>query len=996
MSSPIPPYMLLELPDITESINYPIKSVQRIKYTCFDVSRSLIAFGATSGGIYIFNRNPCEFVQLLPNKDGAITRLSISTDEKHVGFANGRGVVTVAECDQSLNAGHSTVTSKEHQGNEVTAMVWNNNMLFTGDDVGKIAVLQLQNFIAKTMFQVSSQTIMNLDSRVCQIDVKSCMLLVSTLTRCYICDTVQEQYRQIGQKLRDGEFGACFVNTESKQYTITNNNEKPFSEVKKYNMANDDIGFADGKDLENTLIFCARPSSRLWEATIEGTVRRTHQFKQILGRHATNVVSLELYENETFCIGDTTSSEEGQPVNFPRIICMNGAIFSFKRDALYFLNLENEDHTVWYDKYTDIIDCKVFHDIIYLWLSNGSLKSLRFMKIDKFLVKCYVDEKYLLCAELCAYFSDYLLSNALPSKLHVLVGLRDKIDKESISKIQEVLNKFSDLKHNDATQMKSGIYVVDNSYRAQSTLLDEDLDIKNNDDYKFGTLTPEAMQTLKDLSITVSDKISTSKKILKEKWEDFEGKMKTLGVEKPIIQDYNPPQNQRVIREENITEDAHVDFDNDIIYKESSQETIEVDSDSLANDNACKSLYQYFRLSLVGKETEESNLISMIESFACDIREVHELMLSLEKYCVSIGALEESKFIPSNIFLTYLNGTSKKGEFFDTIIQNEILYKYFVDSCISVNMKTQKLTNLGCECGYPLPYARSDYTPTFSALIDEFVERQWSSKTRDQCYDICKRMPYLWRKILYLRRNEDLLNILRLLLQMLDENLLHSFLPQFTLDIWSRAVQLYVTLHANMCLNCSKKFDHISVKDTLSWDDLGALMIKSIGGRNAIKVMEEHAHLIEAGAITVKFYHTCLLVTMLEKFDATITGQLTDTIYSSYNYPDSRDDICKILRSTMDGQIKNTALPISVAARSTNWGLIPVLDESVKSISDILDHLSVNNEGLTDCALCGLPLKNDVLIKDGGLWVFKCCHTFHGACLDLNKVRLCPSCAPIK
>lgn len=54
----------------------------------------------------------------------------------------------MAACDQSLSGGHSVVTSKEHQGNEVTAMVWSaSNMLFTGDDVGKISVLQMQGFI---------------------------------------------------------------------------------------------------------------------------------------------------------------------------------------------------------------------------------------------------------------------------------------------------------------------------------------------------------------------------------------------------------------------------------------------------------------------------------------------------------------------------------------------------------------------------------------------------------------------------------------------------------------------------------------------------------------------------------------------------------------------------------------------------------------------------------------------------------------------------------
>ncbi|CAB3232094.1 unnamed protein product [Arctia plantaginis] len=980
------PYLLQELPDITDSINYPIQNVQRIKYTCFDISKSLIAFGATSGGIYIFNRDPCEFMQLIPNKNGAITRLVISPDEKHIGFANGRGLVTVAGCNQSLSGNQSTVTSKEHQGNEITAMIWSaSRMLFTGDDVGKISVMQPQNFIAKTMFQSSSLTIMSLDSRICQLDMKSSMLLVSTLTRCYICDTSREQYRQIGQKFRDGEYGACFLNKENNIEQATENDAQNFTEVRRYNIVGEDSGFTVGKEVENTLIFCARPSSRIWEATIDGTVVRTHQFKQVLARKPMKIISVESYETQNVCLEEISCENEGQSVNFSKIFAMNGAIFSFKKNALYFLNINDVDQTIWFDSYKDIIDCKIYHDMLYMWLSNGSLVCLKYLRVDKYLVKCYVEEKYVLCAQMCALFSKYLLTNVLSPKLHILVSLRDKVDdNELLNSIKDVLDKFDNLKANDSTQMKSGIYVLDNTYNAQTSLF-EDTSTKP-DEYKFSSLPPEAMQTLKDLSISVSDKLSTSKKILKEKWEGFEGKMKHLSIDRNLdikeIPHIEPHTRiiKRIPSEELIAQTQHV-LNSDIIYKGTSQMAIDVDNNILDKDKACKSVYQCYKLSLVSKETEQSNLVSTIETYACDISQIYGLMLQLERYCANVGAIEESKFVPNHIFLIYLSETTQKEEALDFIIKDETLYKYFVDSCISVNLKTQKISNIGCACGFPLPYSRTLYTPAFSELIDEFIERQWSNQTRNQCYDMCKRMPYLWRKILYLRRNEDLLNILMVLLQMLDEGLLHSFLPQFTLETWERAVQLYAILHANICLNCAKKFDHISVRDTLSWDDLGRLMIKSIGSRNAIKVLEKYAGLIDEGAITVKFYHTCLLVTMYERYDATITADLTDTIYSSYNFEDSKFEICELLRSTLNGHTKNTALPIIVAAKSKHWGLQPLIErpvgdfervqEYIKNVDldDILENLHYINNGITDCILCGLPLHNIVLIKDGGLWV---------------------------
>lgn len=735
---------------------------------------------------------------------------------------------------------------------------------------------------AKT-FQNSSQTIMSLDSRICQIDTRSCMLLVSTLTRCYVCDTSQEQYRQIGQKLRDGEFGACFVNTQKNTEENTTNNMKSDNvlEFRKYNMVNDELKFAVGKELENTLIFCARPSSRLWESTVDGTVKRTHQFKQVLSRNSMKIITKNNFDNEQFILEDIIEDNEGKSINFSKIYSMNSAIFCFRKDALYFLNITDVDNTVWYE-YKDIVDCKIYHDMLYVWLNNGSLLNYRYMKIDKFILMCYVEEKYALCAKTCAFYNEFLISNDISPKLHILAGLKDKVeDKSVLFAIANVLDKFESLK-SKATQIKSGIYVVDNTYNAQTSLED---DFKKNDEYKFAI--PEPMQTLKGLSVSMSDKLNTSKKILKEKWEGFEDKMKNKG--EKSLQDI--PRDVRYFNNE-IIEQIPVSVDNDVIYKESSQTAIENNSNVVTTeqDKVSKSLYQYFRLSLVSN-TENSNLISIIESNACDIRQIYNLMLKLEEYCINISAAEESKFIPNNLFLTYLNISEKRDEHLENLIKDEELYKYFVDSCISVNMKTQKLSNIGCECGFPLPYARTNQTPIFCELIDKFIEMQWSSDSQNQCYDICKRMPYLWRKILYLRRNEDLMNVLRILLQILDENLLHSFLPQFTLNIWNKAVQLYATLYANICLNCSKKFDNISVKDMLSWDDLGALMIKSIGGKNSIKVMENYANLIDAGAITVKFYHTCLLVSMFEAYDATVIAQLTDTLYCSYDFEEAKIEV---------------------------------------------------------------------------------------------------------
>lgn len=57
----------------------------------------------------------------------------------------------------------------------------------------------------------------------------------------------------MGQKERDGEYGACFFPQNR--------------------------GLVAGQP---PLLYCARPGSRMWEANFNGDVLSTHQFKQLL------------------------------------------------------------------------------------------------------------------------------------------------------------------------------------------------------------------------------------------------------------------------------------------------------------------------------------------------------------------------------------------------------------------------------------------------------------------------------------------------------------------------------------------------------------------------------------------------------------------------------------------------------------------------------------------------------------------------------------------
>ncbi len=67
-----------------------------------------------------------------------------------------------------------------------------------------------------------------------------------------LCSPLREKFWRVGNKEREGEFGACFLLQ------------------------------GPGGQRGQALLFCARPGSRIWEASFSGEVLSTHQFKQLL------------------------------------------------------------------------------------------------------------------------------------------------------------------------------------------------------------------------------------------------------------------------------------------------------------------------------------------------------------------------------------------------------------------------------------------------------------------------------------------------------------------------------------------------------------------------------------------------------------------------------------------------------------------------------------------------------------------------------------------
>lgn len=182
--------------------------------------------------------------------------------------------------DGTAGIGGGGETSR--RGAFVTSFCWgeDDKELYCGDSRGTVSLLQLSMFMGRNVLNITLSPVLLLENQIVQIRRYKELLLVSTYSKCVLCNTLREEFKQIGNRPRDGLYGAAFI-VPNPEYFDTPDDEGTDDQVADDN----DNDQRPSPSLRSTFsddvrIFCSRPGSRLWEADLEGNVLRTHQFKQ--------------------------------------------------------------------------------------------------------------------------------------------------------------------------------------------------------------------------------------------------------------------------------------------------------------------------------------------------------------------------------------------------------------------------------------------------------------------------------------------------------------------------------------------------------------------------------------------------------------------------------------------------------------------------------------------------------------------------------------------
>ncbi|NXO68166.1 HPS5 protein, partial [Phainopepla nitens] len=432
----------------------------RLKCTCIDVSKRWLALGSSGGGLNLIQKDGWKQRLFLTHK----VRINVSdlcfSNSYFLTAATNQGLVVVWELNQERRGKPERIyVSSEHKGRKVTALCWDTVALrvFVGDHVGKVSAIKIntskQGKAAATFVMFPVQIITTVDSRVVQLDYLDGRLLISSLTRTYLCDTERQKFWKIGNKERDGEFGACF--------------------------------FPVGKNSGNQqpLIYCARPGSRMWEVNFDGEVQSTHQFKQLLSSPPLPVVTLRQDPHYT------GSSCSPQSLSFPKLLYLTEhCVVTWTERGIYIFLPQSVQVLLW-SEVKDIQDIAVHKSELFCLHSNGKVVHLSLLAVDRCIERLMRRGFWTLAARVSCLFQNSIVScrarkNLPLDKLEHLKSQLDASTQQDLTvQLEELISKLEPLdsacssrrssisSHESFSVLDSGIYRVISRRGSQS---DED------------------------------------------------------------------------------------------------------------------------------------------------------------------------------------------------------------------------------------------------------------------------------------------------------------------------------------------------------------------------------------------------------------------------------------------------------------------------------------------------------------------------------------------
>ncbi|XP_058806803.1 uncharacterized protein LOC131673105 isoform X2 [Phymastichus coffea] len=884
-----------------------------------------------SGSVYLFSREPCVFQQLIPLLEGAVYRAQISPDEKTIALTTVRGSICLISLKPLIKL--STV-SAEHLGERVTCLCWNDasSEVYAGDETGKISVTVISTFMPNGIFQSPSYALMNLDSTIVQIHCTSSLLLVSTLNRCYICDTVLEQYKQIGNKPRDGEFGACFLKAPSSNGKLTVDSKKPepISNVKPVFSMSKEAHDTDDQDCLPK-VYCARPGSRIWEVNANGTVVKTHQFKEALA-----IPPLPVYKPYIGKLLKLKKQDQTWPVqsiNFTQLfIILDKYLFSYTSNGLYVIDPENAEVLLWNDEFPGTVMAQIINDKIYLMTSSGVFHCLTLVSVDCLIIKLYDKKSYKECWELCQILRPLLVNSITEESCDIDIKQNDDL----CEMLAPIISLIKSNYNSPLVTMESGMVIVNSGEK----------DFKNNliplSDRKL-----EERQQLDELEVSF---ISLNTNGSSHSPSTHKKSKNGVAEANNILKDSTSNQRITEATESKIESDEMSSLQNTI-------SNIQADLESL-----------YILISSQMKpDMSEGHLEELIKQFIeilDDVKKRYEVSSALQNYLFEVIRSAELHYyntLLENIPIDLIRDAKNQNVL-------EQLVKIFI------NINASKYLECPCSFPYALFDANKPCEPKFLDIGRELLRKLSAIERDNLCVRICNQIPSMWRDYLpikgYLKKRlPDIL--LKQCLQSKDSDVLAMILFPLDQQQWKLVAQVFDSVKNRRCASCGKTYDvdqTCSREFTLDWSAIVNQVIKKQGPNSAMTFLFKVEENLPQVVFDRSMYQSIIFSTLLNHHGVKHAIEL-DSSHAEHNSICSPEVMRQVVQSVKK-DVEETVNKDALGNGPHHWGMR-------------------YNLATSTCPCCTLSLQTPVLLGNNGIALFPCGHAYHVNCMIQKKISRC-------
>uniref|UniRef100_A0A1B0ATY2 Hermansky-Pudlak syndrome 5 protein homolog n=1 Tax=Glossina palpalis gambiensis TaxID=67801 RepID=A0A1B0ATY2_9MUSC len=835
-------YCLTNFIDYSLAVHQPLKHSNRIKYTCFDISDNYIVLGATSGSLYLFNRQG-KFLLLIPSKHGVVNHLSISANEKYIAFSTTRSVVCVYSVNLSAQATPQVIFTNlcSDHSVQVTCLHWTQDekQFYYGDCKGQVNLVLLSTFMGTSLLNMSIHPILFLEAPIVQIDDFESLLLVSNSSKCILCNTEYEEYKQIGNKPRDGMYGACF-------FISSNEAQQP------------------------SRIYCARPSSRIWEVDFEGEVLRTHQFKLALACPPTKIHKSQDGDNDNLGSDNDPNDEmldyQPQALNFAKLLKFTqDFLLAHTELGIYIFDVRNSSVVLWCNQFERIVDCRVAYGEIWVFTQTGTLYSMQMHSLQNHACCLVRQEKLLECAWIMRrnvrYFADkaredfelgllnevknflmerhqYELLNDLSVIFDAIAQCEGNGDNNSSGGSSGTAERSSSLatgyqlpRPQSKENSPQGVYVLENSFC---------------DNLK----PPKGEKHFKDALLTVTGKFG--KNIIKYKFNIFQEEQQKL------VQDLIPA-HERSLPFKDIK--ALYENDDEIVCRSRKSSSVHNTSHKLkvatTSQHITAEEKTIYNLYLICKSSKFSNT-NFVERYRTlfDEYTAPELIRLLEKLTQVMidhgDDPEQAQRHCYEMYFQYLNPEliwEMDNASRDYITEGFML----LNACDDI---------VRCDnCMFPL---RFDNSCSFHELGSVLLRYYWSRNEQIKCFDVLTRVPALFDILARLYLAEcNMEKVLPIVLNYGQPELLIDLGKNFSIVSWSRCFEQFVELQQGRltCVNCEclTNVENVNRHFFYTWNCFLGILIEHMQAQDLLALIFKWSNYIPNDAIDREFYSRCLL-----------------------------------------------------------------------------------------------------------------------------------------